>query len=372
MNLVKQSLREQSKNFAPYDFYRSYYNRPRYITFDEQQKLLKQGFTSDLEFNNAVESKFMKRLNLMSATSTLFNPITESQRKNTKDLVDAQERARLEFQQKFDKTLENQNEIMKKALEYKGTQSADNQFGAVGNLIELEDIEDTKNMVNKYLNNLSRDELFGLAEFKDDTIKFGCVDLIDKYNFLLSTHYVTFDYEIKKIYVTREDVGEQREYRLTENLMRYLTIDVEDIQDENAKKEYLEMIKYAIGPELNKIKSAGKSQNRKLILNEFRNNRKFEKLIAPIFGIKSLSYDDRLKPADGLGYTRTIVLPPNANAQMKRLMVLLGTKQSLGKNVDENVNIGLEEFTALLDQLLKTQKINKLTYKTLLQKYYKS
>ena len=307
----------------------------------------------------------------MSATSALFNPITESQRKNTKELVDAQERARAEFQQKFDKTLDNQNEIMKKALEYNGTKSSEDQFGSVGNLIELEDIEDTKNMVNKYLNNPSKDDMFGVAEFQDNSLKFGCVHTMDTYDFLLSTHYVTFDYEIRKIYVTRADIGERREYQLTENLMRYLTIDVEDIQDENAKKEYLEMIKYAIGPELNKIKLAGKAQNRKLILNIFRINRKFEKLIAPMFGIKSLSYDDRLKPGDSLGYTRTIVLPPNSNAQMKRLMVLLGTKQSLGKNVDENANIGLEEFTALLDQLLKSQRINKITYKTLLQKYHK-
>ena len=107
-------------------------------------------------------------------------------------------------------------------------------------------------------------------------------------------------------------------------------------------------------------------------MNEFRRNKKFEKLIAPLIGIKSLSYYDKLKPGDGLGYTRTIVIPPTSNAQMERIMVLLGTRKSLGKNIDANQNIGLEEFTALLDQLLKTQKINKLTYKTLLQKYYKS
>ena len=49
-------------------------------------------------------------------------------------------------------------------------------------------------------------------------------------------------------------------------------------------------------------------------------------------------------------------------------MVLLGTKKSLGEK--DNYNIGLEEFTAILDELLKSKQIDKLTYKTFLQKYY--
>ena len=107
MSLIKQSFcladrtpfdfEKQKQSFCLSDLKGPYYSRPRYVTFDEQQKSLKQGFTSDLEINNAIENKFIKRLNLLSATSELFNPITESQRKNTKELVDAQERARAEL-----------------------------------------------------------------------------------------------------------------------------------------------------------------------------------------------------------------------------------------------------------------------------------
>ena len=75
---------------------------------------------------------------------------------------------------------------------------------------------------------------------------------------------------------------------------------------------------------------------------------------------------DRIKI--GLGYKdialQPIVIPPNADEQLKRIFVLLGSLKC--GNSNENI---LAEFTALLDQLYKNNKISKLLYKTL---YYKS
>ena len=70
----------------------------------------------------------------------------------------------------------------------------------------------------------------------------------------------------------------------------------------------------------------------------------------------------------GLGYKdivqQVIVIPPNADEQLKRIFVLLGSL----KCGNSNKNL-LAEFTALFDQLYKNNKISKLLYKTL---YYKS
>ena len=57
----------------------------------------------------------------------------------------------------------------------------------------------------------------------------------------------------------------------------------------------------------------------------------------------------------GLGYKdialKHIVIPPNADDQLKRIYVLLGTLKCGNNN--ENI---LTEFTALLDQLYKNKK----------------
>ena len=68
---------------------------------------------------------------------------------------------------------------------------------------------------------------------------------------------------------------------------------------------------------------------------------------------------DRIK--FGLGYNnialQPIVIPPNADDQLKRIFVLLGTLKCGNNN--ENI---LTEFTALLDQLYKHKTIIKLLY----------
>jgi hypothetical protein len=237
---------------------------------------------------------------------------------------------------------------------------------------QLREMNDNMRMAESYLNrNPERDLLFGIAMFNDGTYKIGCIENIKDYGFILNdlSHIIEFGYDIRKIYVTRDDTNEKRDYPFNENILRYLTRDVTDIDDENAKKEYLSIIDYAIGLELTRIKNS-RTENRKRILNIFRMNRKFVDLIAPKYGIKKLSYEDYHKPGDGLGYKRPIVISSDPSEQYKRLMVLLGTKKSLGEK--DNYNIRLEEFTAILHELLRSKQIDKLTYKTFLNKYDKS
>ena len=53
------------------------------------------------------------------------------------------------------------------------------------------------------------------------------------------------------------------------------------------------------------------------------------------------------------------MIPPDASDELKRVFILLGSLQCGNKK-----NI-LSEFSALLDQLYKDNKINKLLYKSL-------
>ena len=71
---------------------------------------------------------------------------------------------------------------------------------------------------------------------------------------------------------------------------------------------------------------------------------------------KSRKYNEYLKIViKGEGYNNIalhpIVIPPNADDQLKRIFVLLGTLKF--NNNNENI---LAEFTALLDQLYKDKK----------------
>ena len=82
------------------------------------------------------------------------------------------------------------------------------------------------------------------------------------------------------------------------------------------------------------------------------NSRKFKYLLNVI---KGDGYKDiALQP---------ITIPPDANNQLKRVFVLLRSLRCGNDNTDI-----LPEFSALLDQLYKDNKINKLLYKSL---YYK-
>ena len=54
------------------------------------------------------------------------------------------------------------------------------------------------------------------------------------------------------------------------------------------------------------------------------------------------------------------MIPPDANDQLKRVFILLGSLQCGNNNTDI-----LSEFSSLLDQLYKDNKINKLLYKSL-------
>jgi GTPase SAR1 family protein len=216
------------------------------------------------------------------------------------------------------------------------------------------------------------DDLFGIVRFDDGIFRLGVyekfVSIVGSKKeplYYIGDHWLEFDYELQLIIVYRDTQKrnkEKRDFMLSNNLMLYLTKDISTTYlhgariDETSKVEYLEIINFAIGRELEKIKKAVKAKPRADLLTLFRRNQKFKDIIAPKYSFKGEGYK-------GIS-TASIVISPEKSQQLKRLLVLLGSKNAGNDNPD-----GLKEYTAILDELLNKNDINKLTYKILLYKY---
>jgi len=62
----------------------------------------------------------------------------------------------------------------------------------------------------------------------------------------------------------------------------------------------------------------------------------------------------------GEGIYKYIVISPNVKDRMNRIKVLLGSRNA-------GNNVGIEEFTTILDSLLKDNKINKVRYQSFMK-----
>ena len=228
-------------------------------------------------------------------------------------------------------------------------------------------------MVNK-----GTDDVFGLVMYNsgDDTVfKFGVLETFEQIEdskgeqlYLCGDHEITFDVELQMIEIMRTTVirgggrgpHDKRDFPLTHNVMLYLTKDISTTYvkggqvDENAKAVYKDIIKFAIGRELEKVKKS-KSPRRAELVELFRKNQKFKDVLAPVYLYKGDGYKAMaMKP---------VVISPDKSEQFKRLMILLGAKQA-----GNDSETGKAEYSAILDELLKNGVIDKKLYKLL---YYK-
>ena len=141
-----------------------------------------------------------------------------------------------------------------------------------------------------------------------------------------------------------------------------LTKDIGNDRDIHVLVQYKHLLGVCLNPELYnhifKIPTGRQSRNhinfRQSIDDKMFNLRQFKEYLKD-----SIKY--------GFGYKdialQPIMIPPDASDQMSRVFTLLGSLQCGNNNTDI-----LSEFSALLDQLYKDNKINKLLYKSL---YYK-
>ena len=149
----------------------------------------------------------------------------------------------------------------------------------------------------------------------------------------------------------------------TKELMIALTKDIGIDFDKNALEQYRLILGVFLKPELDehifKIPKGRPSNNHINFINSIEEKlntiRKFNEFLKDMIKIRLGNKDIALQP---------IVIPPNADEQLKRIFVLLGSLKC--GNSNENI---LAVFTALLDQLYNNNKISQSLYKTL---YYKS
>ncbi len=155
--------------------------------------------------------------------------------------------------------------------------------------------------------------------------------------------------------------GDSIELPVTENLLALLTKDTIST-DLNANSQYMRILKLCLGVELRLLvyeRGRGRPSNAERdLINEFKKVRKFNELIMESKVFKQgYGYKDLAK-------SETIIVPPDSNQQLKRIMINLGSL-----NAGNNNPVILKENSALLDELLKNNKITKQLYKTL---YYKT
>ena len=344
---------------------------PGYISRIDKIKIEDEANKVNRELKISVGNYMKYRDKFTYATKNLFQPITseisKSGTESTNKIIDSTNKV-------VDTLKSTQDQINNNILTNNMLTNEDLNNGSSTNLPvtpELQKLNENKDIFDKYMNNESdlRDCVFGLVEFDDELIRFGALDEIDNHDFMKSKHHFEFQFDTAKIIVKRKDEI-SRDWPFTENLIRYLTLDIDDIQDENAKAQYLEIITYAIGPELTKIKTAGgKSTSRKQIISNFRKNKKFRNIISKTFGIKSLGYSDAEYDGDGLGKTLPIVVPPEMSENWKQVLVVLGKRKALGDDIGENKNHGFDEFTELLTKMLNNKEIDKTIYKKLLYRW---
>ena len=211
------------------------------------------------------------------------------------------------------------------------------------------------------------DELFGITEYKDSKIRFHIFDDLQRFNLIENgnDHNIEFIEEnsnviIKASRIENGTVKNDISSPATRELMIALTKDVGDEFDNNALYQFKKIYEICLKPECDKhifrIGKGGPSKDHYRFLEaideRMKNSRKFKYLSNVIKGngYKNIALQH-------------ITIPPDANDQLKRIFILLGSLRCGNDNQDI-----LSEFSALLGQLYKDNKINKLLYKSL---YYK-
>jgi hypothetical protein len=219
----------------------------------------------------------------------------------------------------------------------------------------------TEEQIREYLIKADENDEFSLKLFDDENTRFR---IYEKLNEIVtvngqkaytegSDHSIEFNVGNQEIVCYKN--ARTAQYPLTEDLLIILTQDTLIVSD-IAKKDFVQLVLFAIGSELEAVKKKGAVVERKHIVKLLRQNSKFVSLISNPIGIKGSGYKD-------LALMKTIVIPPNANERLNRFMVLYGSASAGNSNKDI-----LTESSAILDSLLKDKLIDKMKYKLL---YYK-
>ena len=164
---------------------------------------------------------------------------------------------------------------------------------------------------------------------------------------------------------TVKDIPEiqKQKFEISKSLLTLLTRNQIINNEPEIKKQYLKIISLTIADALHFIKNEFSSKLNESVFNDIKSNVKFMNWIAPSYNIPTRKSVRIKKTGKGCKVPQTpIILSPFANENKKRLYLILTSKEA-------GNNSGLEEFTAILDQLLKNEEIKLKDYKGLLKRF---
>ena len=239
------------------------------------------------------------------------------------------------------------------ALEHKPETTKDAEL--MENYKELIDTESDSDKIDR----------FSIAAYSNGDYYFHAMDEFEEaknsdgsFQFEDPRHVIDIQWDTKRI-ICHKNGEESEAFELTENLMAFLTKEIDDNHDANAKRDYVLIIDYCLGEQLKLLKTKkGNLAARAEIKEKFRKSSKFRNTIARQFNIKGDGYKDISKK------TPVIFSPQSCqNSDIQRLHVLLASKHAGNENKEIE-----EEGVKLLNELYEKKHINKKIYKTL---YYK-
>jgi hypothetical protein len=368
INMTSVSLRqtksfEQSSDSVTGQALRQVENNPqlKYLeskaqAYNEQQKNI-----------DTIKGRKKFEQSLLESTSEIFKPITETQKQSTEKIEEKIQKSNIDKEEVKDALKAITQEIEKvTTTENKGAKTL--AVGKDGG---------TEKVIERYLSSEeNRDYIFGLKHVHDSVFIFGAMQLFQAVDLLKEESEIELYKDIDSnwfISVRRASTGDSLELPVTEALLALLTMDTVST-DQNANSQYKRIIKLCLGPELRELVfERGRGRPSKVeidLINEFQKIRKFTELIMQIKILKEgYGYRDlaRLPITEKIVIpsfqSDKIILPPDANQQLKRIMVNIGSLSAGNNNPDI-----LKENSALLDELYKNKVITKQLYKTLLYK----
>jgi hypothetical protein len=295
------------------------------LTFDERLEKKISAKTARDELNNEFLTNRQYKLDLFETSAELFKPITQSNEPIKKGIEEIKKGvAKSPLQKIIDDALENQN---------------DRTFG-----------------------------LFSVGEEK--AYKFGfTIHALGEFTYFenspdnfIQDYVIRVNEEGIVVRVKNRLLPEwiEEKFEVTKNLMTLLTRNELIKDDPAAKKQYMQIIDFTLKDALNYMRTTFNQS----LLNDVKSNVKFMNWIAPNYNIptrKSERIKSENKVRSGKG-TRSIILSPFADENKRRLYVILASKEA-------GNNSGLEEFTAILDLLMKNKNIDMKDYKRLFKRF---
>ena len=371
--------------------------RSPYISEEERNRRLEESDKIKKAFRKAVEERHSSDISLFQRQTDLLKPIVDPNfLKSVREKLDEEKKKEAEQKARENLAAEQQTKLeeVKDAIKDNTEVTAKAKLELLDKIEEIAETKADKEAVPEEINmeqeikeafEKQDDKLFGLVPHADNAndYQFGIAAELHKLHIRVPFHRISFDKDGKKIHIEREEFRDDREgdyktyeaevkdFGFTINLLSLLTKN--NTTGGAARRDYVDMVKIALDPALRSLSDRANQHfavphGSPIYNKEFhafcgtlRENKKFMAWFARAYDIQTRWQPAREARKKGKGF---IVIAPNPPEQIKRLLVILGSKKA-GNTAPEM----LYEYTSILDTLLENKKINKKIYNAFLDKF---